>query len=77
MCPWNVRFARTLPESSRFAAREFLAGKDARQLAQDLLELTPEEFSAAFEGSLMKRAKLRGLTLMSPLHDMDDATSIG
>lgn len=38
-----------------------LAGKNARQLARDLLGMTPEEFSAAFKGSPMKRAKLRGL----------------
>lgn len=61
VCPWNVRFSRALPDGSPFAPREFLAGKDARQLAQALFELTPEEFSAAFKGSPMKRAKLRGL----------------
>jgi epoxyqueuosine reductase len=60
VCPWNVRFARELliPE---FAQREFLAGKDARQLARDLLAMTQEAFSSAFKGSPMKRAKLRGL----------------
>ena len=44
-----------------FAPREFLAGKDARTLARELLAMTQEEFSAAFRGSPMKRAKLRGL----------------
>jgi epoxyqueuosine reductase len=44
-----------------FAPREVLAGKDARQLARDLLGMTQPEFSAAFKGSPMKRAKLRGL----------------
>ena len=60
VCPWNTRFAqeRQTPE---FAPREFLANKDARQLARDLLGMTQEEFSAAFRGSPMKRAKLRGL----------------
>jgi epoxyqueuosine reductase len=60
VCPWNVRFAREnrVPE---FAPREFLAGKDARTLALDILALAQEEFSAAFKGSPMKRAKLRGL----------------
>ena len=61
VCPWNVRFARALPDGSPFASRGFIAGKDARQLAQVLLELTPEELSAAFKRSPMKRAKLRGL----------------
>jgi hypothetical protein len=30
VCPWNVRFARALPEGSPFAARDALAGKDTR-----------------------------------------------
>ena len=38
-----------------------LAGKDARTLARDILGMTQDEFSAAFRGSPMKRAKLRGL----------------
>jgi epoxyqueuosine reductase len=59
-CPWNIRFAREL-EVPEFVPREFLAGKDAPQLARDLLAMTQEEFSAAFKGSPMKRAKLRGL----------------
>ena len=45
----------------RFAPREVLAGKDARTLAREILAMTQEEFSAAFKGSPMKRAKLRGL----------------
>ena len=61
VCPWNVRFAQVLPEGSPYAAREALAGKDARTLARDLLGMTQPEFSAAFKGSPMKRAKLRGL----------------
>ena len=44
-----------------FAPRELLAGKDARTLATELLALTQEEFSGAFKGSPMKRAKLAGL----------------
>jgi epoxyqueuosine reductase len=60
VCPYNVKFARELavPE---FAPRPFIAGKDARTLARDVLAMTQEEFSAAFKGSPMKRAKLRGL----------------
>jgi epoxyqueuosine reductase QueG len=61
VCPWNVRFARTLPEGSPFASREVIAGKDSRQLARALLGMTQVEFSAAFKNSPMKRAKLRGL----------------
>ena len=38
-----------------------LASKDARTLARDVLVMTQPEFSAAFKGSPMKRAKLRGL----------------
>lgn len=60
VCPYNVKFARAL-KVPEFAPRAFLAGKDAATLAQDLLALTQEEFSAAFKGSPMKRAKLRGL----------------
>jgi len=60
VCPWNVRFALELKEPA-FAPRAVLAGKDARQLARELLAMTQEEFSAAFKNSPMKRAKLRGL----------------
>jgi epoxyqueuosine reductase len=38
-----------------------LGGKDARTLARELLGMSQAEFSAAFKGSPMKRAKLRGL----------------
>jgi len=61
VCPWNEKFSRTLPEGSPFAAREFIAAKDARTLARDLLAMSQEEFSRAFKNSPMKRAKLRGL----------------
>ena len=60
VCPYNVKFAQELKEPA-FAPREVLAGKHARQLARALLAMTPEEFSVAFKGSPMKRAKLRGL----------------
>jgi epoxyqueuosine reductase len=56
-----VRFAKELPDDSPYAAREALGGKDARTLARELLGMTREEFGAAFRGSPMKRAKLRGL----------------
>ena len=61
VCPWNGKFSRSLPNDSPYAAREALAGKDARQLARSLLGMTQEEFSGAFKGSPMKRARLRGL----------------
>jgi epoxyqueuosine reductase len=61
VCPWNVRFARELPAGSPYAAREAIAGKDARTLAREILAMTQEEFSRAFSKSPMKRAKLRGL----------------
>ena len=60
VCPYNVKFAQELKEPA-FAPREVLARKDARQLARELLEMSQEQFSAAFKGSPMKRAKLRGL----------------
>jgi epoxyqueuosine reductase len=60
VCPWNVRFAQELTEPA-FAPREFIANKDARTLARDILRMTQEEFSRAYKGSPMKRAKLRGL----------------
>jgi len=44
-----------------FAAREVLAGKDARTLAREILAMNDEDFRTAFRGSPMKRAKLRGL----------------
>jgi hypothetical protein len=33
--PWNVRFAEELLDESPYAAREALAGKDARTLARE------------------------------------------
>ena len=60
VCPYNIKFAQAL-KVPEFAPREFPAGKDAATLARDVLALTQEEFSAAFKGSPMTRAKLRGL----------------
>jgi epoxyqueuosine reductase QueG len=47
-CPWNVRFSKELPNDSPYLPREVLAGMDERQLARELLGMTPAEFSAAF-----------------------------
>jgi epoxyqueuosine reductase len=60
VCPWNEKFALPLREAA-FRPRAVLAGQDARTLARELLEMSQEEFSKAFKGSPMKRAKLRGL----------------
>ena len=61
VCPWNVKFSQALADGSPFAAREFIAGKDAVTLATDILALDQQQFSAAFRKSPMKRAKLAGL----------------
>ena len=61
VCPFNVKFSRALANDSPFAPREALGLKDARTLARELLGMSQDEFSAAFRGSPMKRAKLRGL----------------
>jgi epoxyqueuosine reductase len=58
VCPWNVRFAKELPEDSPFRPREALAGRDARTLAREVLAMDVEDYRAAFQGSAMKRAKL-------------------
>jgi epoxyqueuosine reductase len=60
VCPFNIKFAREL-KVPEFAPRAVLVDRDARTLASVLLAMTQEEFSAAFKGSPMKRAKLRGL----------------
>ncbi len=60
VCPWNEKFAVPLREQA-FRPRAAIAGKDARTIARELLSMSQSEFSAAFKGSPMKRAKLRGL----------------
>jgi epoxyqueuosine reductase len=60
VCPYNIKFAQALKEPA-FALRAAIAGRDARQLARELLAMTQEEFRVRFRGSPMKRAKLRGL----------------
>ena len=56
-CPFNTKFAQELKEPA-FRPREFLAGKDAKALADDLLAMSQEEFSVPFRKPPMKRAKL-------------------
>ena len=65
MCPWNQRFSQSLGEPA-FAVRAALGGadgrvKDAPALARERLAMSQAEFSAAFKGSPMKRAKRRRL----------------
>jgi epoxyqueuosine reductase len=60
VCPWNGKFALPLREDA-YRPRPAVADKDARTLARDLLEMSDDDFRAAFKGSPMKRAKLRGL----------------
>ena len=60
VCPYNSKFAKELSEPA-FAARAALAGMDARSLSRSLLSMSQAEFSTAFKGSPMKRAKRRGL----------------
>ena len=60
VCPWNVKFSRDATESA-FGAREVVAGKNAKTLAIEVLEMSQDEFSAAFRKSPIKRAKLAGL----------------
>jgi epoxyqueuosine reductase len=61
VCPWNVKFARTLPAGSPYAARPVLAGQDARTLAEEILAMDEAAYREAFRGSAMKRAKVAGL----------------
>ena len=60
VCPWNVKFSRDATEPA-FVAREVIVGKDARTLANEVIAMEQEEFSAAFRKSPVKRAKLAGL----------------
>jgi epoxyqueuosine reductase len=61
VCPWNARCSREL-QTPEFALRDALAGRDARELAREILQMRQSEFRAGFKGSLLKRANLRGLT---------------
>ena len=55
VCPWNRFEAAT--EETRFEPREGNVNADLAEV----LELTPETYSARFRGSAMKRAKLHAL----------------
>ncbi len=62
VCPWNMRFARVLPDESPFAAREIFENATTRDgtraLAREILMMEPADYAAAFKGSAIKRAKL-------------------
>jgi epoxyqueuosine reductase len=80
VCPWNVRFSQELSEPA-FAAREVIAGKDARTLAREILAMSDEDFRTTFRGSPMKRAKLRGLkrnasVVLGNIGNPDDAPAL-
>jgi epoxyqueuosine reductase len=60
VCPWNEKFSLPLREEA-LRPGAAIAGKNARALARELLEMSQNDFSKAFKGSPMKRAKLRGL----------------
>jgi hypothetical protein len=48
VCPWNVRFAKELPNDSPYAPREALGGKNARTLAREPSGVAQAAFSATF-----------------------------
>jgi len=47
VCPWNVRFATELKEPA-FRPRDFIANKDARRLAEDLLAMSQDTSARHF-----------------------------
>lgn len=76
VCPWNVRFAQELKEPA-FAAREVVAHKSARALADALRDMDEESYRTAFKGSAMRRAKLAGLRRNAAVvaRNLDDAST--
>lgn len=66
--PRNVKFSRDATESA-FAPREFIAGKDARTLAGEILSIDEETFRTVFKKSPIKRAKLAGLQRNARVHE--------
>jgi len=80
VCPWNVSFSKDLTIDA-LAPRSSLE-KDARSLAREILAMNDAEFRAAFKGSAMKRAKLRGLkrnaaTVLGNIGTSDDIEVLG
>ena len=60
VCPWNHTFSKPSAEPA-FAARPHIDGVDSVRLSRWLLTMSREEYTSAFRGSPMKRAKRRGL----------------
>jgi epoxyqueuosine reductase len=59
VCPWNVSFSKDIGVDA-LSSRPSL-DREPRALAREILSMNHDEFRAAFKGSAMKRAKLRGL----------------
>lgn len=76
MCPWNVKFSRDATEPA-FAAREFIAGKDVRTLAGEVLSMDEETFRTVFKKSPIKRGKLAGLKRNARVHEFALPPSLG
>ena len=61
VCPWNVSFASAL-SVDEFRPRELLVGSNSREstraLAREILMMESDDYTAAFKGSAIKRAKL-------------------
>lgn len=76
VCPWNVRFAEELTEPA-FAAREFIANRSARSLAESLRDMDEESYGRVFRRSPMRRAKLAGLKRNAAVvaRNLDDVRS--
>lgn len=79
-CPWNVKFSRELKEPA-FAPRDRVARNDTRTLAREMLAMNDGAFRAAFKGSPIKRAKLRGLkrnaaVVLGNVGTIDDAPAL-
>jgi epoxyqueuosine reductase len=60
VCPWNISFARELKED-QFGPRSLFDGRNARDVAIELLTMNDDSYAEGLRGSPMKRAKLRGL----------------
>ena len=59
VCPWNESFAQGLREPA-FRPRPVNA-RDAAETARQILEMSEDDYRAAYRGSAMKRAKFSGL----------------
>ena len=60
VCPWNVSFSQELKEDA-FRPRGLFDGRDARDIARDLVSMREQDYGESFRGSPMKRARRSGL----------------